>query len=74
MLNNTLLEMLVCPKCKGELGYQADEQDNRNGRLTCVICNLIFPIENEIAKLLIEEAKPLSQGNAGEDIKVSAGE
>jgi uncharacterized protein YbaR (Trm112 family) len=49
-----LLEILVCPKCKGELEYRAEEQV-----LICRACRLAYPIEDDIPVMLIDEARPL---------------
>ncbi len=65
MLNNTLLEILVCPKCKGELDYRVDEHNDRNGKLVCANCNLAYPIQNDIPKLLIDEAEKLAEKTTG---------
>lgn len=50
-----LLEILVCPKCKGELEYK--EQDNV---LICRACSLRYPVRDDIPIMLIDEATPLS--------------
>lgn len=53
-LDPLLLEILACPKCKGELEYrEADAQ------LVCHACKLVYRIEDEIPVMLIEEATPL---------------
>jgi len=52
MLDNKLLEILVCPKCKGELEY-----DKENEKLSCGQCRLIFRIEDDIPIMLIDEAE-----------------
>ncbi|MEZ4456353.1 MAG: Trm112 family protein [Gemmatimonadales bacterium] len=49
-----LLEILVCPKCKGPLEYRPDEQV-----LVCAACRLAYPVEDDIPVMLIDEAKPL---------------
>ncbi len=49
-----LLEILVCPKCKGTL----DPIPEPDG-LGCKECKLVFKIEDEIPNFLIEEAVPL---------------
>ncbi len=49
-----LLEILVCPKCKGDLEYRPDEQV-----LVCAVCRLAFPVEDDIPVMLIDEARPL---------------
>nr|MBN2278579.1 Trm112 family protein [candidate division Zixibacteria bacterium] len=51
-LSDRLLEIIVCPKCKGELTYKKDEN-----RLNCQSCRLAFRVENDIPVLLIDEAE-----------------
>jgi len=53
-LDKELLEILVCPKCKGELDYK--EQENR---LICRSCKLAYRIEDDIPVMLIDEAEPI---------------
>ena len=71
MLRKELLEIIICPKCKGELNYQVDEQNDRNGKLTCYNCNLAYPVENDLPKLLIDEAISLEkkESDPGGEIK-----
>lgn len=52
-LDPRLLEILVCPKCRGEMEYVEKEDE-----LRCPTCRLIFRIEDDIPILLIDEAKP----------------
>ena len=54
MLDPQLLEILVCPQCKGELEYR--EKDNE---LVCNACKLRYEIRDGIPIMLIDEAKPL---------------
>lgn len=49
-----LLEILVCPRCKGDLEYRTVPDS-----LTCHACRLIYPVEDGIPIMLIDEAKPL---------------
>jgi uncharacterized protein len=49
-----LLEILVCPKCRGELEYQEAESV-----LNCRQCKLQYPVREGIPIMLIDEAKPL---------------
>ena len=49
-----LLELLVCPRCKGELELQAEPQ-----RLVCPACRLAYPVRDGIPIMLIDEATPL---------------
>ena len=53
-LARELLDILVCPKCKGELDYRPDQ-----GVLICTACRLAYPIEDDIPIMLIDEAKPV---------------
>ena len=50
-----LLEILVCPKCKGDLDYRQEPVE----ALVCHRCKLIYAVEDGIPILLIDEAKPL---------------
>ncbi len=54
MLDERLLEILVCPKCKGELEYRPDEAE-----LVCAACALRYEVRDGIPVMLIDEAKPL---------------
>ncbi|MBN1593942.1 MAG: Trm112 family protein [Candidatus Coatesbacteria bacterium] len=53
-LDKELLDILVCPKCKGELEYLEDEH-----RLNCHACKLAYRIEDDIPVMLIDEAEPI---------------
>ena len=53
-ISSDLLEILACPKCKGELQL-SEAQD----ALTCTACRLRYRIENDIPIMLIDEAQPL---------------
>jgi uncharacterized protein YbaR (Trm112 family) len=59
MLSPELLDILVCPKCKGELDYRQDPEG-----LVCTTCGVRYPVRDDIPILLIDEAEPLdaSQG------------
>jgi uncharacterized protein len=54
MLDSKLLEILVCPQCKGELEYRADA-----GELVCASCRLRYEVRDGIPIMLVDEAKPL---------------
>lgn len=56
-LDPRLLEILVCPKCKGDLAYDAEA-----ATLTCGACALVYEIRDGIPILLIDEARPLERG------------
>ena len=53
-VSKELLDILVCPKCKGELEYPSTED-----RLICQACRLVYEIRDDIPIMLIDEAKPL---------------
>lgn len=50
-----LLEILVCPKCKGELEYRENDSV-----LVCHACSLKYAVRDDIPIMLIDEATPLS--------------
>lgn len=50
-LNKELLEILACPKCKGDLMLSQKEDG-----LICKRCNLMYPVKDDIPVMLIEEA------------------
>lgn len=53
-LSNELLDILACPKCKGDI-YLNDSGEG----LICENCKLLYEIKNDIPIMLIDEAKPL---------------
>jgi hypothetical protein len=59
-ISKELLDVLACPKCvrepdcKGELEYSEKEQ-----KLVCHHCKLIYHIKDDIPIMLIDEATPL---------------
>jgi hypothetical protein len=53
-LSKKLLDVLACPKCKGDLAYKKAEQ-----KLICGKCRLAYRIEDGIPIMLVEEAEKL---------------
>ena len=53
-LDKKLLEILVCPKCKGELEYRCKKGKES---LICHKCRLIYPVKDNIPVMLIDEAE-----------------
>jgi uncharacterized protein YbaR (Trm112 family) len=47
-----LLDILACPKCKGDLEY-----DKNNNKLICNKCRLKYDIRDDIPIMLIDEAE-----------------
>ena len=54
MINQKLLEILVCPKTHSSLVLHGDELVSKEGKLA-------YPIRDGIPIMLIEEARELSQ-------------
>lgn len=54
-MDKRLLEILVCPICKGELIYRREQQE-----LICKFDRLAYPIRDEIPVMLEDEARKLS--------------
>ncbi len=52
MIDEALLEILACPKCKGDLEYDREED-----KLICHACRLKFRVEDDIPIMLIDEAE-----------------
>ena len=48
-----LLEILVCPKCKGLLEHRIQPVE----AIVCHNCRLIYAVEDDIPIMLIDEAK-----------------
>lgn len=52
MLDKKLLDIIACPKCKGDLDYKPDDF-----QLVCPACRLIYSIKDDIPVMLIDEAE-----------------
>ncbi len=53
MISSYLLEILVCPVCKGKLQVQGDE-------LICRADRLAYPVRDDIPVMLEDEARKIS--------------
>lgn len=53
-MNKKLIEVLVCPLCKGKLDWQKDA-----GELWCRAEKLAYPIREGIPVMLADEARKL---------------
>ncbi len=56
-LNPRLFEMLVCPLTKGPLQYDKDTQE-----LISLHAKLAYPIRDGVPIMLVDEARPLEEG------------
>jgi hypothetical protein len=54
MLDPKLLEILVCPRCHGDLEYRTEASE-----LVCHACRLRYEVRDDIPIMLVDEAKPL---------------
>ncbi|MCF8178000.1 MAG: Trm112 family protein [Sulfuritalea sp.] len=54
-MDTRLLEILVCPVCKGPL-----ENRKAASELVCKACKLAYPVKDDIPVMLEDEARPLS--------------
>ena len=50
MLKQELLDILCCPKCKGDLRYDPDQNT-----LTCTECGNVYRVENDIPIMLVDD-------------------
>lgn len=54
-MKKELMEILVCPECKGKLELKVSEADGDEviaGSLHCTACNLDYPIDDSTPNLL----------------------
>jgi uncharacterized protein len=55
-LKKELLDILACPKCKGDLEYKETEN-----YLACYSCKLKYPVKDDIPVMLIETAEKIGE-------------
>jgi hypothetical protein len=53
-IDKKLLEILACPKCKGDVKISDDGKG-----IICEKCRLIYPVRDDIPVMLIDEAKSI---------------
>ena len=61
-ISQELLEILACPACKAKVELKSDGL-----ALKCVECKRVYPIQDDIPVMLVDEAKI-------EDTEVSSGQ
>ena len=54
-MDKKLLDILVCPACKGPLTYDKDK-----GELVCRVDRLAYPIRDDIPIMLEDEARKMT--------------
>lgn len=55
-IRQEVLEILVCPKCKGDIHL-----DEAGDGLVCEACRVVYPIREDIPVMLVDEATPLAR-------------
>jgi uncharacterized protein YbaR (Trm112 family) len=55
-VDKKLLDILVCPVCKGQLRY-----DKAKAELVCKVDRLAYPIRDDIPVMLEDEARRLDE-------------
>lgn len=55
-MDKKLLDILVCPVCKGPLIY-----DKKNSELVCRADRLAYPIQDDIPVMLEEQARAIGE-------------
>lgn len=53
-MDKKLLELLVCPLCKGPLVHHPEA-----GELICKVDRLAYPVRDDIPVMLVDEAREL---------------
>ncbi len=59
-MKKDLMDVLVCPQCKGELELNVGEESEQEivaGSLYCSRCDVRYPIEDTIPNLLPSEQR-----------------
>ncbi len=56
-LSRELLDILVCPRCKGELEYRRSPE-----QLECQACRLVFAVKEDIPIMLVDQAHTWETG------------
>jgi uncharacterized protein YbaR (Trm112 family) len=54
VLKKELLDILVCPRCKGVLKYDVEASE-----LICPACKLAYPIKEDIPIMLVAKARKI---------------
>ena len=54
VLSRELLDIIVCPRCKGGLQFEQQEPS-----LLCAACRLKFPVRDGIPVMLVDEAEKI---------------
>jgi uncharacterized protein YbaR (Trm112 family) len=58
VLSKELLDILACPKCKGDIRLSRDQNF-----IVCDTCKLLYKIDDNIPVMLIDEALPVDDSS-----------
>ena len=58
-MDASLLDIMVCPLCKGNLVYRKSAQE-----LVCKPCRLAYPVRDDIPVMLEDQARQLGADEA----------
>ncbi len=64
-MRRSLLDILACPVCKGDLSLEVEEEDEEEvlkGKLICKNCGAEYPIEDGIPNMLPPELREKVKG------------
>ena len=60
-MQKELLEILACPRCRGQLEALGSPPE----ALCCRACAVVYPVREGIPVMLVDEALPLSTWRSG---------
>lgn len=66
-LDDSLLEVLVCPACRAEVRQDHDAQE-----LVCQGCGLAYPVRDDVPVMLVDEARQPSRRQPSRPAAASA--
>ncbi len=67
MIDQELLDILVCPACKKPVKLtDSKPEDEAQARLVCSGCGLRYPVKDDIPIMLIDEAEPADHRSSSE--------
>lgn len=58
MIQQRLLEILVCPQCKGPVHHETEPREE----LICRACRLAYPVTDGIPDMIVDDARRLDEG------------
>ncbi|MBO4314247.1 MAG: Trm112 family protein [Desulfovibrio sp.] len=64
MNTEELLKILACPRCKGDLTLAGGDSVTPEG-FACETCGVVYPVREDIPVMLLEEAVPKADWDAG---------